>query len=120
MRSDAQRIAKYLAKTVPATMSLKIASVLSTMKTDFASVTDDLVEMEIALQGMLNGAGVPTIQYPFYLSFGRELWALGHTGISGDSATGVAQDIKDKWEGQGLASATLIAIAADLFSIVVT
>jgi hypothetical protein len=32
--------------------------------------------MEIQVKQTCDASGVPTIQYPFYLNFGREIWAL--------------------------------------------
>jgi hypothetical protein len=120
MRTDEQRIAKYLAKTVPATMSLKVAAVLTGMKSGFASATESLVAVETQVQALLNDAGKPTIHYPFYLSFARELWKLTRNGINGDSAQDVAQPILDKWEDYGLDGATLVAIADNVFSMELT
>ena len=83
MKNDAERIASYLAKTVPATLGLKIAAMLGGMQSGFSSAVGPLVAMEVAIQGLCNSAAVPTIQYPFYLNFGREIWKLEHKGIDG-------------------------------------
>ncbi len=120
MITDAQRIASYLAKTVPATMSLKIASVLSGMKTGFSSATQSLVAMEMAVQALLNGMDVPTIDYPFYLNFGREIWGKQRKGIDGPTLNSVAQSLHDKYESYGLTSANLVDIADSVFNITVT
>ena len=120
MKTDAQRIASYLAKTVPATMSLKVAAVLSQMKSGYTAAANSLTGKEIAIQSILNDEDVPTIQYPFYLNFGRELWGLTTRGIDGDSLAGMAQSLHDKYEGYGLATAKLVKIALDAFGIVVT
>jgi len=120
MKTDAQRIASYLAKTVPATLSLKIASVLGGMQSGFAAATNDLVPMEQAVQGVCNDAAVPTIQYPFYLNFGREIWSGKMQGIDGPGLIAVAQSLHDKYVTYGLATAVLVDIADQVFTITVT
>ena len=122
MKNDAQRIASYLAKTVPATVSLKVASMLGGMKTGFAaSMTGltGLADTETLIQGVLNDANVPTIQYPFYLNFGREIWSKQRLGVDGPTLVAVAQSLHDKYEAYGLATATLVDIADQVFHIAV-
>lgn len=121
MKSDTIRIETYDAKTVPTTVALKVASLLPTMKTAFATACASFVAKEIAVQGVLNAVpgGVPTIQYPFYLNFGREMWALNRKGISGPSALMAATSLEDKYEGYGLAAVTLKKIALDVFSVII-
>jgi hypothetical protein len=120
VKTDAQRIAAYLAKTVPGTISLKVAAVLEGMKTGFTSATESLVPMETQVQGLLNDANEPTIQYPFYLNFAREIWAKIRLGIDGPSLASLAQSLHDKYEAYGLATAVLIDIADQVFGITVT
>lgn len=120
MKSDAQRIASYLAKTVPSTVGLKVASMLSGMKTGFAGAAHSLVPVEIAIQAVLNDTDIPTIEYPFYLNFGRELWSEQGKGIDGPTLASVAQSLHDKYEAYGLATATLVDIADQVFHITVT
>ena len=119
LRSSADRIDKYTAKTAPTTVGLKIASSLSVMKSEFAAVAQSLAPIEQQIQALLNGMGVPTIQYPFYLCFGRELWALDWKGIDGAAAIARATSMHTRWVGFGLDTANLKTIAADVFSIVI-
>jgi hypothetical protein len=120
VKDDAKRIASYLAKTVPATVSLKVASVLAGMKTGFAGAVQSLVPIEMAIQTVLNDTDLPTIDYPFYLNFGREIWAKQNEGIDGPTLASVAQSLHDKYEAYGLTSAVLIDIADQVFHLVVT
>jgi hypothetical protein len=120
VKDDARRIASYLAKTVPATMSLKVASQLTGMKSGFAGAMTSLVPMEIQIQGILNSANVPTIQYPFYLNFGREIWSKQREGIDGPTLAAVGQSLHDKYVAYGLKTATLTDIADQVFNITVT
>lgn len=120
MRSSTQRNDAYTAGYVPTTVGLKVAARLAGMKSGFASIADSIVPIEVAIQTLLNANAVPTIQYPFYLCFGRELWALGHNGIEGAAADLMAQSSHDKWVARGLATARLIEIADSVFNLTVT
>lgn len=120
MKSDAERIASYLAKTVPATVSLKYASALAGMKTGFLGALQSLVPMETQVQALLNDADIATIDYPFYYNFAREIWKRVRNGIDGPSLTSVAQSLHDKYVAYGLATATLVDIADAVFNLVVT
>jgi hypothetical protein len=119
MKTDGQRQDQYAAKTVPATVSLKVAAVLSQMKTGFSSAVQSLAAIEAQCQGLLNDANVPTIDYPIYYNFAREIWAKMREGIDGPSLASVAQSLHDKYESYGAATATLQAIADELFNITV-
>jgi len=124
VKSDAERSAKYDAKTVAATQAMIVAAVLPDMRTNFADPAgmSDLVTKEQQIQGLLNhiGApGIPTIHYPFYLSFGRELWALQRRGFAGPALTAAAQGVRDKWNYKGfLVAARLDEISLSVFNIV--
>lgn len=120
MRSDIQRGEAYVAKTAPTTVGLKVAAVLAGMKTGFSAAITDLVPIEMQVQGLLNSYDVPTIQYPFYLNFAREIWAKRHAGIDGDSLIAVAQSLHDKYVLYGLTTAHLVDIAKVVFAITVT
>lgn len=120
MKTDAERIASYLAKTVPATLSLKIASVLGGMHSGFSGAMHDLVAMEILVQGVCNDAAVPTIQYPFYMNFGREIYSKKIKGIDGPGLIAVAQSLHDKYVTYGLSTVVLVDIADIVFTITVT
>lgn len=117
MQPETHRNDKYSAGYVPATVSLKVASRLSGMKTGFTAAIAGLVPKEIAIQGLLNGAGVFTIQYPFYLNFGRELWGLTYRGINGASLLLLAATLRAKYVSYGLALVTLDDIALSQFGL---
>jgi hypothetical protein len=116
-----KRIAKYIAKTAPTTVGLKIAAMLESMKSNFTPVTEDLVDMMTLVQIELaaNHPAVHTIDYGRYYAYAEELWKLLRT-TSQPTADAEAQIIHDKWEARGLVTATLIAIASNVFNITVT
>ena len=80
--------------------------------------TTAIVSMEGQVKQMLDSEGVPVIQYPFYLCFGRELWHLTHEReISGESASRRAGVLAQKWVGEGLSLSVLELIRSQVFNI---
>ena len=120
MRTSSQRQDQYNAKTAAATVGLKIAAVLPDMKTGFSAAINELVPIEQQVQGLLNAGNVPSVYYPFYMSFGREMWALTNRGINGAALTALAQALHDKYVSRGLATARLVEIADTVFNVTVT
>jgi hypothetical protein len=120
MRTAAQREDKYLAGYQSATVSLKVASRLSGMKTGYGAAADSLVPKEQMIQGICNEEAVPTIQYPFYLNFGREIWSRTFKGIAGDALKQMGQACLETYAQKGLDNDVLIHIALDCFSLTLT
>lgn len=119
MRSDAQRIAQYIAKTLPATIGLKIAARLVGMRSGYASIANDLQPIESQITTVCTTDGVVSAQWGKYLAFGRQVWKRAKLG--GDPAlTTDVQLLTDKWQAQGCADTVLIHIALDVFGITVT
>jgi len=120
VKNAADRQDAYGVKTAPTTVGLKVAARLAGMKTGFEAAINELVPIEQQVQALLNAATVPTIHYPFYYAFAREIWTMDNAGISGDSLAAQAQSLHDKWEARGLATARLVEIADTVFNITVT
>lgn len=122
-RTDAQRIAKYIAKVVPTTVGLKFAAMLANMKSGFAGKMSGvlgLVETQLLVNGEL--AQLPTIlplTFGMYHAYGNELWKLRNT-IGQPSLDAAAQVIKTKWTTRGADGPSLITIAFNVFNITVT
>jgi len=76
-----------------------------------------IAAMELQVKQVCDGAGVPTIQYPFYLCFGRQMWALSRKDISGESLAIEAATLIAKWTARGLTAAVLQAIRTDVFNV---
>ena len=77
-----------------------------------------IASMEGQVKQTLDALGLPVIQYPFYLCYGRELWHLTHENeMSGESAAIEAQTLLDKWVARGLVQSTLEAIRTQVFNI---
>jgi len=81
------------------------------------SVVPLMAAMELQVKQVCDGSGVPTIQYPFYLCFGREIWALTRKDISGESAAIEAATLIAKWVARKLTQSVLQAIRTDVFNI---
>lgn len=120
MRTEAERTDQYAAKTAATTVGLKVAARLTGMKSGFAAAINAIVPIMQQVQGLLNAANIPTIRYPFYYAYAREIWHKEAEGINGASLTAAVQSLHDKWEANGLATATLVEIADTVFSITVT
>ncbi len=81
------------------------------------SVVVLMAGMEMQVKQVCDGAGVSIIQYPFYLCFGREMWALTRKDISGESMAKEAATLIAKWVARGLTQAVLQAIRTDVFNV---
>ena len=117
MKGAIYRTQKYDAKYTPANLTRDLTVKLPKMTERFTAVTPMLVASETAVKQVLDGSGVPTIQYPFYLSFGREMWALQNKEISGESLAQEAAVLIAKWVARGLTQAVLQAIRTDAFNV---
>jgi len=107
---------KYNAKFTPANLTRDLTVKLPKMTIRMAAVTPLLVASDTAVKQVCDAAGVPTIQYPFYLAFGREMFALQRREISGESLAREAGVLIAKWTARGLTSAVLQSIRTDAFN----
>ena len=104
---------KYNLERINAILTEKRPTMLQSM----AAVVPLLAAMEQQVKQVCDGAGVPTIAYPFYLCFGREMWALTRKDISGESMALEAATLIAKWVARGLTQAVLQAIRTDVFNV---
>jgi len=111
------RINNWTLKTTPERSSDVTGARMPTMKINAGVVFTNILAMEVQVRQVCNGAGVPTIQYPFYLNFGREMWALVRRGITGESLAVEAAVLIAKWVAQGLTQSVLQAIRTDVFNV---
>ena len=117
MMDPTRRIAKWNAKfdteRIKATLDVMRPAMLANVTAVFPMIT----AMELQVKQVCDGAGVPTIQYPFYLNFGREIWALTRKEVSGESLALEAATLIAKWTARGLTQAVLQAIRTDVFNV---
>jgi hypothetical protein len=105
--------AKYDTTRIKATLDQKRASMLASV----TAVYPMIAAMELQVKQVCDGAGVSVITYPFYLCFGREMWALSRKDISGESLAIEAALLIAKWKARGLTEAVLQAIRTDVFNV---
>jgi hypothetical protein len=105
--------AKFNTERIKATLDEKRPKMLANVNAVFPMIA----AMELQVKQVCDGAGVPTIQYPFYLCFGREMWALSRKDISGESLALEAAILITKWTARGLTSAVLQGIRTDVFNV---
>ena len=116
MADPTKRIENWTAKVTPERTATQVTPQLSSIKQNAAFVMNDIVQMETQVRQVLNGAGVATIQYPFYLCFGREMWSRIRSGIDGESLAKEAAILIAKWKARGLTEAVLQGIRTDVFN----
>jgi len=104
---------KYNLERVSAILTEKRPKMLQNM----SSVVPLITAMELQVKQVCDGAGVPTIQYPFYLCFGREMWSLTRSDISGESLALEAATQIAKWVSRGLTQSLLQDIRTDVFNV---
>ena len=104
---------KYNLERITATLTGKRPKMLQR----FTNVTPMITAMELQVKQVCDGAGVKTIQLPFYLCFGREIWKLIRAEISGETLAIEAATLVAKWKSRGLTEAVLQAIRTDVFNV---
>lgn len=119
MPSDlSTRVSKYTARlNVAGALSPVSVARKQDMIDKFAARTAQLMAGDLAVKQICDGAAVATIQYPFYLAFGRELLRLQLAEISGDSLAKEAAILLAKWVARGLTQAVLADIRSQGFNI---
>jgi len=117
MKGSTYRAISYNYKVDPITLLSDLTVLLPNMVANFAAVTPQITAMELQVKQVCDTAGVPTISLPFYLCFGREIFAMIRRDISGETAAINAAMQIAKWVGRGLNSAILAGIRTDVFSI---
>jgi hypothetical protein len=117
MMDPAKRIAnwnvKYNTERIKATLDDKRPGMLASVTAVYPMIT----AMELQVKQVCDGAGVKTIQLPFYLNFGREIWALSRKEISGETLAIEVAVLVTKWTARGLTPAVLQGIRTDVFNV---
>jgi len=112
-----RRIAKWNAKYNTERIKAMLDEMRPTMLANVTAVFPMIASMELQVKQVLDGAGVPTTDYPGYLSFGREIWALTRKDISGESLAQEVARLITKWTGRGYTAAVLQGIRTDVFNV---
>ena len=104
---------KYDIVRIAAMLTAKRAKMLEHIN----AVTPLMAAMELQVRQTCDASGVPTIHYPFYLNFGREVWALTRKEISGESLAQEVAVLIAKWVARSLNQAVLQAIRTQVFNV---
>ncbi|MGB9742146.1 MAG: hypothetical protein ACP5JB_00325 [candidate division WOR-3 bacterium] len=115
MNSNApKRIEKWRVKTEPERVCDRLKSLREMMvrNTELQQVL--LVEMESRVRQVLNAADVPTILYPFYFNFGREIFAR-RLRFAGPSLVREIEILLEKWVRRSLDRLVLERIRDEVF-----
>jgi len=120
MKPAADRIQKYDDKYDPTVVATRFTAVETAAKAGFADTCSSLVEMEIAVQTILNTDEIPQMSRPLYYNYGRQIWSAINKGVADPALTTLVVDVvTPKYVAMGGVEATLITIALNVFSITV-
>ena len=117
MMDPTRRIAKWNAKFNTERIKGILDDMRPAMLANVTAVFPMITAMELQVKQTCDASGVPTIQYPFYLNFGREIWALTRKEVSGESLALEAATLIAKWVARGLQQPVLQAIRTDVFNV---
>lgn len=117
MGDPARRIQQYEAKVTAQRSSTDLTSQLGDMTPNAAVVFNQIAQMEAQVRQVLNAMGVPTITYPAYFNFGRQVWARIRRGISGESLAQETAVLMAYWVAQGLTQPVLRGIRSEVFNV---
>jgi len=112
-----KRIAKWDAKFKTDRVKATLDDLRPDMLSHVQAVFPLIASMEGQVKQVLDSAGVPITDYPWYLDFGRELWRLQKNEVSGESLAQEAATLIAKWVARGLTQAVLQAIRTDVFNV---
>lgn len=118
MRTDQQRSAKYLARMVSTNIDPVIAAVNQKAAANFTTYIMEFWPNQQTLRGLLNDAGLTTIEFGAYEAYHGELYHLTKV-TAGATLLIMAQALIDKWSdtahlGAG-AAPLLTLIAQDVY-----
>ena len=117
MMDPTRRIAKWNAKFDTERVKGALDAMRPTMLQNVTAVFPLITAMELQVKQVCDGSGVSTIQYPFYLNFGRQIWALSRKEVSGESLAQESAILITKWTARGLQGPVLQAIRTDVFNV---
>ncbi len=117
MADPTKRIAKWDAKFNTERIEAALDVMRPTMLERVNAVFPSIVSMETQVKQVLDTEGVPTVDYPSYMAYGRELWRLQRKEISGTSMQLEALVLLNKWVARGFTQSVLEAIRLQVFNV---
>lgn len=117
MIDPTKRIDKWDAKFDTTAVKATLDKIRPKMLQNMSAVTPMITAMEISVKQVCDTAGATVIQLPFYLCFGREMWAMTRKEISGEAAAVEAATLIAKWVSRGLEQPVLEVIRTGVFNV---
>jgi hypothetical protein len=112
-----KRVEKWDAKYDTAAIKATLDKMRPKMLEHVSAVFPAIAAMEQQVKQVLDVEGVPTVDYPAYLAYGRELWSLTQKEVSGTSMQLEALVLLNKWVARGKTQSVLEAIRLQVFNI---
>ena len=117
MIDPTKRIEKWDAKFDTTAIKATLDKIRPKMLANVGSVTPLITAMELQVKQVCDLQGATVIQLPFYLCFGREMWAMTRKEISGEAAAVEAATLISKWVSRGLLQPVLEVIRTGVFNV---
>ncbi|MGQ9678443.1 MAG: hypothetical protein ACUVUD_04095 [bacterium] len=116
MADVTRRIERWRLKTEPETVCMRLKQLRPSMERRQESQQELLVQIETKAKQVLDSANVPTMLYPFYLNFAREIYSrrLRFSGASLAREIGV---LLEKWVARTLERTVLERIREEALSV---
>jgi hypothetical protein len=111
-----KRIETWQVKTEPDAVRERLVQLRESMTRRYIEETERLVEMETRVKQVLDSAGIPSINYPFYLDFAREVYARKRR-LAGDSLRREVAVLLYKWSLRELKPEILERVRDEVFSV---
>ena len=112
-----RRIAKWNAKYDTTRIKATLDEMRPDMYARVQAVYPLLTAMESQVKQVLDLQGEQTINYPWYLDFGRQVWKLQRQEISGEALAVTVANLIAKWAGRGLSQTLLEIIRTGVFNV---
>ncbi len=117
MKNDTvKRIEKWRVKTRPERVCATLKDMRGSMERNTEAAQALLVAIETRAKQVLNSADVPTILYPFYLNFAREIFSR-MLKFSGPSLVREVNVLLEKWVARTLDRQVLERIRDEAFAV---
>ncbi len=100
-KSLLKRLEWWLAKTEPDMVHQRLKALREAMRRHYEAEQAALWEVETRVRQVLHSADLPSILYPFYLDFGREVFARKRR-LAGSSLVREVRVLLEKWVLRGL------------------
>jgi hypothetical protein len=117
MIDPTKRIDKWDAKFDTTAIKATLDKIRPRMLESVSAVTPLITAMELQVKQVCDLQGATVIQLPFYLCFGREMWAMTRKEISGEAAAVEAATLISKWVSRGLLQPVLEVIRTGVFNV---